>query len=89
MTWFAALPKESWPKDDDIVSSVLKNFCEPHGDRQVELVFIGQGLNRESIHALLDACLVTDAEWADALSLEDPFAPWLHEHDAWGVDVAM
>lgn len=89
MTWFAALPQHDWPDNPDIVEAIRQDFCEPHGDRRVELVFIGQGLHQANICTLLDACLVTDQEWAEVESLEDPFAPWSAEHDAWGVDVSM
>ncbi|MCC5576569.1 GTP-binding protein [Microtetraspora sp. AC03309] len=55
------------------------NWHPVSGDRVQHLVFTGPDLDREHIHELLDACLLTREEeqagpgaWAD---YDDPFAP--------------
>ncbi|MEM0953389.1 MAG: zinc metallochaperone GTPase ZigA [Pseudomonadota bacterium] len=79
MFW-KAVPKENWPQDPDYLASIEKSWEEPFGDMRQELVFIGQGLDKDAITAALDACLLTDDEilqgkdhWA---SLPDPFPAW-------------
>ncbi|KAB8145620.1 GTP-binding protein [Chloroflexia bacterium SDU3-3] len=78
--WWAATPRDAWPEDPDERAEIEAEWREPWGDRRQELVFIGQGLDRERITALLDACLLTDAELAGGQlawqALEDPFGSW-------------
>ena len=56
------------------------NWQEPFGDRRQEIVFIGAGMNREDLTARLDACLLTEREFAagprDWMRHEDPFPSW-------------
>jgi len=54
----------------------MADFQEPHGDRRQELVFIGIDMDQERITAALEACLVTDQEWAECAALPDPWAEW-------------
>ena len=76
--WWISVPRERWPKDEDAVGKVLERWLEPWGDRRQEIVFIGSGMNREGIEAMLDAALVPEWEfvpeaWA---GLPDPFPAW-------------
>lgn len=79
--WWAATPKERWPRDPDWRSQVLKTWSPSYGDRRQELVFIGAPtMNKDDIIAQLDACLLTGTEmalgpkrWA---GLRDPFPGW-------------
>jgi len=83
--WFAALPQQEWGLDAEATQQVLANWQEPWGDRRTELVLIGQDLNRNSLFAGLDACLLTNAEMALGpegwQAFSDPLEPWLPE--AW------
>ncbi|MGA9468463.1 MAG: GTP-binding protein, partial [Exiguobacterium marinum] len=46
---------------------------EPYGDRQNELVLIGQRMDRETVEQSLDACLLTEKEMAEPWdSFSDP-----------------
>lgn len=79
MFW-KAIPKENWPQDEDYLASIEQQWLEPFGDMRQELVFIGQGLDKESITQALDECLLTEEEvlqgkayWA---TLQDPFPAW-------------
>lgn len=55
--WYATMPKdefETFKKDNP---DVLKEWDDTYGDRMQKLVFIGQGMDREAIETLLDACI--------------------------------
>lgn len=62
--WFAEVPREAWPEDDDIIKSIDNDFSGPWGDRRQEIVFIGENINTEAITDLLNECLLNDEEWA-------------------------
>ena len=79
MFW-KAVPKSNWPTDKEYLASIEKQWVEPFGDMRQELVFIGQGLDQESITSALDDCLLSEDEllrgreyWE---TLEDPFPAW-------------
>lgn len=79
MFW-KAVPKKNWPEDEDYLASIEKQWVEPFGDMRQELVFIGQGLDKNSITQALDECLLSDEDvlrgkdyW---VSLSDPFPEW-------------
>jgi hypothetical protein len=60
--WFAEVPHEAWPEDKDVVESIQNDFQGPWGDRRQELVFIGEGIDKEQITAILDECLLDDKD---------------------------
>lgn len=62
--WLAAMPRDEWPEDTAIRNEMLDDWFEPYGDRRQELVFIGQNVDEARLRAELDACLLTDAEFA-------------------------
>ena len=79
MFW-KAIPKNNWPTDEEYLQSIDKVWVEPFGDMRQELVFIGQGLDQESMTEALDDCLLSEedvlkgkAYWA---TLQDPFPEW-------------
>ena len=60
-----------------ILDAIYENWEEPFGDMRQELVFIGQGLDKEQVTKALDECLLSDsdllqgrAHWA---TFDDPF----------------
>eukprot|EP00605_Chrysophyceae_sp_TOSAG23-4_P002337 GSChrysophyteH1.ASY1.ANO1.2585.1 assembled CDS len=79
-TWLATpIPNDEWPEHLD--EAIVAVWHEPHGDRQQEIVVIGQQMNIETIKQALDKCVLTDEEYrcgeSDTSiwrSLEDPFA---------------
>ncbi|GIT88963.1 GTP-binding protein [Roseobacter sp. OBYS 0001] len=78
-TWWATVPKDSWPEDESARNYMQAHWQEPWGDRRQELVFIGAGIDWATIKARLDACLVPElvASSLDALpDYVDPFPLW-------------
>ncbi|MDC0709413.1 zinc metallochaperone GTPase ZigA [Stigmatella sp. ncwal1] len=80
-TWYAALPHETWAEDPEVKAQVAQEWQEPWGDRRQEIVFIGAGLNEQSLRGKLDAALLTDQEFARGplawKRFRDPFPAWL------------
>ncbi|MEM7611640.1 MAG: zinc metallochaperone GTPase ZigA [Pseudomonadota bacterium] len=79
MFW-KAVPRASWPDDEEYLASIAKQWEEPFGDMRQELVFIGQGLDESGMRQALDDCLLSEEEVlrgkAYWLTLEDPFPSW-------------
>ena len=78
--FWKAIPRTRWPKDQESLDSINKNWQEPFGDMRQELVFISQNLDETKIKNLLDECLLSDDDlllgkkhWA---KFEDPFPNW-------------
>jgi len=89
--WWASAPDEFWPEDDEQRAELMAKLDGPYGDRRQELVFIGDGMDEFRVRALLDDCLLTDAEfeagpeaWAE---FEDPF-PAVEVDEEQGNDAA-
>ena len=79
--WWAALPREEWPQEPGALARMQETWREPYGDRRQELVLIGEAESLSStVRRELDACLLTDAEFArpvkDWASFADPFPEW-------------
>jgi G3E family GTPase len=78
--WWAAAPQDRWPRDAETLAAIRKNWREPYGDRQQEIVFIGQGLDHLAITAMLDRCLLNFTETRKGMagwrSLPDPMPGW-------------
>ena len=75
--FWKAVPEEDWPDDEEILRSIKESWVEPFGDMRQELVFIGQGLDKNKVTESLENCLLTDDEllkgkehWA---TFSDPF----------------
>ena len=78
--FWKAIPKERWPQDKESIDFIKQKWVEPFGDMRQELVFIGQGLDKNKIIELLDQCLLTDEDfllgkkhWS---TFADPFPSW-------------
>jgi hypothetical protein len=79
--WWAALPREEWPEDEAALKRMQEMWQEPYGDRRQELVLIGDPIwLARAGRAQLDACLLTDEEYArpvqDWGKFPDPFPEW-------------
>jgi G3E family GTPase len=78
--WWAAVPREHWPAEEEALQIIRKNWDPATGDARQELVLIGIGMDEADLRARLDACLLTESEmrygaswWAN---LPDPFPSW-------------
>ena len=79
MFW-KSVPKQNWPTDDESLKIIKQNWEEPFGDMRQELVFIGQGLDKDAMIGALENCLVTEDDLLKGeefwTTLNDPFPPW-------------
>lgn len=82
MFW-KAVPEAEWPEDEESLASIQELWEEPFGDMRQELVFIGQGLDKDEVTQALNDCLLTEDEllrghdyWE---TLNDPFPIWSQE----------
>eukprot|EP00580_Thalassiosira_gravida_P019206 CAMPEP_0201658390 /NCGR_PEP_ID=MMETSP0494-20130426/1280_1 /ASSEMBLY_ACC=CAM_ASM_000839 /TAXON_ID=420259 /ORGANISM="Thalassiosira gravida, Strain GMp14c1" /LENGTH=1004 /DNA_ID=CAMNT_0048135371 /DNA_START=191 /DNA_END=3205 /DNA_ORIENTATION=- len=60
--WWAEIDKEHWPPN--LEEAIAPLWKEPYGDRQQEMVIIGQQLDQEAITNALDSCLLSEDEMA-------------------------
>jgi G3E family GTPase len=73
--WVATLPEEQRERFLERQPSLREEWDEQWGDRGIELVFIGPGLNEENLRERLDECLLSDEEMGeDWETFPDPFA---------------
>ena len=79
MFW-SSVPTNSWPKDEESINNIRDQWEEPFGDKRQELVFIGQGLDKEAMLDDLNKCLLSEDELLKGESywetLDDPFPEW-------------
>jgi G3E family GTPase len=61
--WWASAPEDSWPEEEEVIAEIKKRMIHEYGDRQQELVFIGQNLDQDHVTRLLNECLLTDEEY--------------------------
>lgn len=81
--WYAAMPQDEWDVDEEELARIQSLWDKDFGDRQQEIVLIGQKLDQEKITQMLNECLLTDHElekgksyWLDT---KDPFPSWTQE----------
>lgn len=71
--WWRFIPEEYWP-DDERRDSITKAWDESVGDCRQEIVFIGQSIDRDTLCARLEACLLTVDEIAMGIDAWAEFA---------------
>jgi G3E family GTPase len=78
--FWKALPESQWPQEQESRDYIRSKWQEPFGDMRQEMVFIGQGLDREDLCRQLDDCLLSDDELLAGIQawkqLPDPFPAW-------------
>ncbi|MCV3273877.1 GTP-binding protein [Roseobacter sinensis] len=84
-TWWASVPKESWPDHESARNYMQQHWREPWGDRRQEIVFIGAGIDWPTLKARLDGCLVAATATSgpdDLPDYPDPFPAWRRQEEA-------
>ncbi|MEP3347661.1 MAG: GTP-binding protein [Litoreibacter sp.] len=84
-TWWASVPKERQPTHESAQAYMKQHWQEPWGDRRQEIVFIGAGIDWDTLKARLDKCLVPAlaASGPDNLpDFPDPFPNWRRAEEA-------
>ncbi|MFJ5159852.1 zinc metallochaperone GTPase ZigA [Pantoea sp. NPDC088449] len=80
--WWASVPKERWPEDEENLQYILDNWVDGTGDARQELVFIGIDMDEAALREKLEEALLTDEEMASGadnwIALPDPFQPWFN-----------
>jgi len=73
--WWASINKDMWP--EGLENDIIPLWHEPYGDRQQELVMIGQHLDVAEMEDALLRCVLTDEEFEMGPEIwekyEDPF----------------
>ena len=74
--FWAAIDKEHWPPQ--LEKDIAPLWNEPYGDRQQEIVIIGQQMDNELITNAFNQCLLSDDDMRKGLDawrdIEDPFS---------------
>ncbi|TVT81645.1 zinc metallochaperone GTPase ZigA [Acinetobacter colistiniresistens] len=78
--WWAAVPDEHWPEDQQSRDAIENNWDDVTGDARQEIVLIGMEMDQAKLSAQFNACLLTDTEMALGVDewqkLENPFIEW-------------
>ncbi|MCO5120963.1 MAG: zinc metallochaperone GTPase ZigA [Burkholderiaceae bacterium] len=78
--WWAAVPRERWPQDPEVLAQIRARWDEQVGDARQELVLIGIDMDEATLRARFDACLLTDEEMARGpqgwMRWHNPFTGW-------------
>lgn len=83
--WWASAPDEAWPEEKEVIAEINARMIHEYGDRQQELVFIGQNLDQEHVTGVLKNCLLTEEEYelgpGSWMHFQDPMPPIELEED--------
>lgn len=78
--WWAAVPDEHWPEDQNSRDAIERNWDDLTGDARQEIVLIGMDMYQADLTAQFDACLLTDDEMALGANewgqFDNPFTGW-------------
>lgn len=78
--WWASVPRERWPEDDESRQFILANWLDGISGARQELVFIGIDMDEAALRTRLNAALLTDKEMAEGPQnwryYPEPIEPW-------------
>lgn len=78
--WWAAVPRDQWPRYPQFQAFLARQWDARWGDRRQEIVFIGCDVDESELRRRLDGCLV-DCDAAESIGpgpFVDPFPVWEH-----------
>lgn len=73
-SWWVLADESELPDDPEFVAQLQATFLPEIGDRRQELVIIAQNMDETQLRAQLDACLLTDAEYAQGAKVWSGYA---------------
>lgn len=83
--WWASIPRERWPQDEESLAFIARHWQEGIGDARQELVFIGIEMDEDQVRNALDHALLTSAEMAAGPAhwkqLSDPLPEWFERDE--------
>lgn len=78
--WWCTIPEDEWETEPALTAELKALFAGEYGDRRQELVIIGIEMDKSAIAEALNACLLTDQEFAQPLKawnkFPDPLLSW-------------
>ena len=78
--WWAAVPDEHWPTDQQSRDAIQQSWDAQTGDARQEIVLIGMQMDQSELIRQFDACLLNDDEMALGAEkwqeFENPFSGW-------------
>lgn len=78
--WWATVPDEHWPEDQQSRDEIIRNWDEHTGDARQEIVMIGMDMDEQGLIQQFDQCLLTDVEMAGGAEqwklMVNPFPEW-------------
>ncbi len=78
--WWASIPKEEWPEDQQNLDIIESNWDMSTGDARQEIVLIGMKMDELDIIDKFNHCLLNDEEMAQGPEnwklMDNPFIEW-------------
>ena len=78
--WWAAVPDEHWPTDQQSRDAIQQSWDAQTGDARQEIVLIGMQMDQSELIRQFDDCLLNDDEMALGAEkwqeFENPFSGW-------------
>ncbi len=78
--WWATIPEDEWPQDQQNLDIIENNWDESTGDARQEIVLIGMEMDESNLIDKFNNCLLNDEEMAQGpeswQSMNNPFSDW-------------
>lgn len=78
--WWATIPEDEWPQDQQNLDIIENNWDESTGDARQEIVLIGMEMDESNLIDKFNNCLLNDEEMAQGpeswQSMNNPFLDW-------------
>lgn len=78
--WWATIPEEEWPQDQQNREIIESNWDESTGDARQEIVLIGMEMDESNLIDKFNNCLLNDEEMAQGpvtwQLMDNPFKEW-------------